>query len=103
MVCFMTLRKTFYLRNIIIDKYKTLLTSHINGVSVGLHNIIYPITIKNNNTIKDTILTIISISPLLPFFIFIPKYIKKLKVSYNKYYNQDRFKANIKNLYGWGI
>ena len=70
---------------------------------MGLHNKLYPITIQNNNTIKDTILTIISISPLLPFFIFIPKYISRLKVSYNRYYNRDRFNANIENLYGWGI
>ena len=99
----MRLQQLYYQRYIIIDKLLSSHQSHKKGAYANIHNIIHPLSIKNHNTTKDNILTIISISPLLPFFIFIPKYISRLKVSYNKYYNRDRFNANIENLYGWGI
>jgi hypothetical protein len=100
----MRLQKTFYQKHIITDKYKSLLIHKINRVSDSLHNTFHPITIKNNNSYLNTVITTICQIPIIPFgLILLARYKKKLKVRYNKYYSLSRYKRNIKILYGYDI
>ncbi len=63
------------------------------------------ISINNKNTLKDTIMTLVSLSPMLPGYYYIPKYLKKLE--FNKFwyglFDSDNHKNMIKNNFGYEI
>lgn len=59
------------------------------------------ITIRNDNSVKDTIITAIALIPIIPGgIIMVVKYMKKVKLSFNKYYNFNDHAKRIKAIHG---
>jgi len=56
----------------------------------------------NGNTKKDTVLTIMSLTPLLPWFYYVPRYIKNLSFNkkWYKMYRQENYNNIVSSLYG---
>ena len=94
----------FYNRYIIIDNIKTIVREYKIGVQTNIHKLLYPISIDNNNTVQETIKTIILLIPIIPGgMIGLYYYKKKIQIQYNKYYTQQGFKTHINKIYGWMI
>jgi len=59
------------------------------------------VTVRNKNTIGDTVITIIALVPIIPGgLLLLLRYLKKVSISYNKYYNFNNHRNRIKTLYG---
>ena len=100
----MTIQKLFYKRKIHIDNLLSCLISYKKGVRLNIHRMLYPISIKNNNTITQTIRTIVLLIPIIPGGIIgLHSYIKNITTQYNKYYNESTFKTHIEQIYGYEI
>ena len=68
------------------------------------HNLIDSVTVTNGNSVRDTALTAIACIPIIPGGIFMLfRYIGKVKVEINKYYNHRRFAQSIKEQYGINV
>lgn len=54
------------------------------------------LSICNNNSLKSTIITLIALVPVIPGgFIMLLKYVRNIKLSYNRYYSFSRFQKMI--------
>lgn len=96
------LQKTYYYRNITIDKVLSSCESHKNGMYEAIHNRLHPITVKNNNKGLEHLLPIGSL--ILPDLgAMAIRYGKKLHISNNKYYNLKRYQAMINEIYNIGV
>lgn len=68
------------------------------------NNLLMAAKIESNATHRDWWLAIISLTPILPWFIFIPRLIKKLTLKFNTkwfwLYNPKSHNRRIKERYG---
>jgi len=66
------------------------------------------LTVTSTASLTDIVLGVVSLTPILPFVIFVPRLLRKIKVRYNyswahKWYKFENHKSYITALYGWEI
>lgn len=60
------------------------------------------IALDNQNTTKDTLFMVLSLTPILPWFVFVPKFLKNLSFNMRWFnlFDSDNHRANIRSIYG---
>ncbi len=78
----------------------------------NIQNLVDSMTITNNNTRKETITTAIACIPFIPGgLVLLFRYLGKIKIEINKYYNFKAHAQRVKEIHGievfrkkiWGI